>query len=126
MVHSKICASSSAGMPIMSQMICERQRGGDLLDEVALAVGELLEQAVDDRRRLGAHVVLDLGDLLRREPLGDDGAQAEVPWVVHGDHRAEELVHLLRDVADVDALAAAEHLRVAAGRPDVLVAGDAQ
>ena len=64
-VQSKICASSSAGMPIISQMICSGSGGGDLLDEVALAVGELLEQAVDDLGRLDAHVVLDLADLLR-------------------------------------------------------------
>ncbi len=102
----------------------EGERCGDLLDEVAFAIRELLDQPIDDRGRLRADVSLDLGDLPRREPLGDDAAQAEVARVVHGDHRADELVHLLGNVADVDAAAADEHLRVAAGGPHVVVAGD--
>ena len=44
----KICCSSSSGMPIISQMICRGSGAAISLDEVALAVGELLEQPVDD------------------------------------------------------------------------------
>ena len=55
-------------------------------------------------------------DTIEREP--------EVLRVVHADHRAEELVHLLRVVADVRAaLAGAEQFRVAADVPDVVVPG---
>ncbi len=100
----------------------EGQGGGDVLDEVALLVGELLEQAVDDLGGLDAHVVLDAADLLGREALRHDRAEAEVLRVVHVDHRAEELVHLLGEIADVRALARAEQLGVAADLPDVLVA----
>ena len=43
----------------MSQMISSGQGRRDVLDEVALLVGELLEQAVDDLGGLDAHVLLD-------------------------------------------------------------------
>ena len=63
-------------------------------------------------------------DLLRREALRHDRAQTEVLRIVHVDHRAEELVHLLREIADVRALPGAEQRGVAAHGPDVLVAGE--
>ena len=62
-------------------------------------------------------------DLFRREALRDDRAESEVLRIVHVDHRAEELVHLLWKVADVRPLSGAEERRVAADVPDVLVAG---
>ena len=94
------------------------------LHEVAFAVGELFDQPVDDGGRFRSYVTLDLRDLLRREPLCHDVAETEVARVVHCDHRADELVHLLGDVADVDAAATDEDLRVAAGGPHVLVPSD--
>ena len=103
----------------------QRQRSGDLVHEVALAVGELLEQAVDDagglrRCTYSSTRAISLGV----KPLDTMRAQPEVRRVVHVDHRAEELGDLLRQVADVRALAAAEQLRVAADVPDVVVVGE--
>ena len=85
----------------MSQMISQRECRCDVLDEVAGLVGEVGEQPVDDLVGLGLHDVLDRGDLLRGEALRHDRAEPEVLRIVHVDHRAEELVHLLRQVADV-------------------------
>ncbi len=108
----------------MSQMISSGSGRRDVLDEVAGLVGEVRQQPVDDLVRLDLHDVLDGGDLLRREALRHDRAEPEVLRIVHVDHRPEELVHLLGQVADVRALARAEQLRVAADVPDVVVAGD--
>jgi len=67
----------------------QRQGGGDVGDEVALA---LVDDGVDDLRRGALHVVLEPLDAARREAARHDAPQARVPRVVHVDHRAEELV----------------------------------
>ena len=101
----------------------ERERCGERLDEVGRAAGVLVEHAIDELCRLALDVLLDLGDLLRGEALGDDRSQPEVLGVVHRDHRAEELVELLGEVADLEPPAGAEQLGMAAGVPDVVVSG---
>ncbi len=73
----------------------ERQRRRDVFDEVAGLVGEVGQQAIDDLVGLRLHDVLDGGDLPWGEALRDDRAEPEVLRIVHVDHRAEELVHLL-------------------------------
>ena len=102
----------------------QRHRCRHLVHEVALAIEEVVQQAIDHAGGLHLHVLLHTSDLLGGEALGDDAAQAEVPWVVHADHRAEELGDLDGHVADVDATTAGEQLRVAADVPHVLVVDD--
>ena len=108
----------------MSQMISSGSAAATFSNEVARLVREIGEQAIDHLVGLGADGVLDGGDLLRGEPLRHDRAQSEVARIVHVDHRAEELVHLLGLVADVGTLARAEEMRVAAHVPDVVVTGE--
>ena len=63
----------------------------------------------------------DAGDFFGGEALRHDRTEPEVFRVVHADHRAEELVHLLGQVTDVRTLSRAEELRVAADVPDVVM-----
>ena len=101
----------------------QRQGRRDVFDEVARLVGEVVEQTVDHLVGLGANRVLDGSDLPGREALRHDRPQPEMTRIVHVDHRAEELVHLLGLVTDVGAHARTEQLSVAADVPDVVVAG---
>ena len=86
----------------------QRHRGGHLVDEVALALWELRQHAIDHAGGVELHELFDAGHFLGREALGDDAAQAEVAGVVHRDHRPEELADLDGHVADVHAAAADE------------------
>jgi len=98
----------------------ERERRGDLGDEVALA---LLDDGVDDRLGGARHVGLDPVDHAGREAARHDAAQSRVARVVHVDHRAEELVEGGRHVADVRALTGAEEFGLARHFEDVGVLG---
>ena len=96
LVQWKTCSVSSSGMPIISQMISQRQRSGDLLDEVARA-GRGGPRACGRRRSAALSLTYSStrATSFGREALGDERAQAVVLRVVHVDHRAEELVELL-------------------------------
>ena len=82
----------------------QRQRGGDPLDEVALAARGLASSMRSTTpvglvaRRSRSTLATSLGV----KPLATSDAQPEVLGVVHVDHRAEELVHLDGQVADVE------------------------
>ncbi len=73
---------------------------GDVDDEVALAA---LTDLVDDRRGLIVDASLEGFDHPGRESGRDEPAQSSVAGIVHGDHRAEELVELRRCVDHDDA-----------------------
>src|SRR5262249_47589450 len=101
----------------------KRQRSSEGLHEVASAIRVTLDRFVHKRPCLVADVLLDLSHHPGRKTLLDDTPEPCMPRIVHVDHRAEELADLVREVRDIGALAAAEHIRPAAGLDDVLVAG---
>ena len=111
-VQRNTCCVSSAGMPIISQMISSGS--GAAIASTKSHSPSGCARACGRRRRRPSSLTycLDPGDLLRREALGDDRPQPVVLRVVHVDHRAEELVELDGQVADVRALARS---RTAAG-----------
>ena len=100
----------------------EGERRGHRGHEVTRAIREAIDHAIDDRAGLLVDVALDAGHLLGREPLRHDRAQPEVLRVVHVDDRAHELGDLGRIVRDVRTVARLEQRRVAARRPDIVVA----
>ena len=103
----------------------EREGTREGLDEVGRAIGVLGDHPVDEVGGDVLDLLLDRRDVLGREPLRHDRAEPEVLGVVHRDHRSEELAEFLVEIADVDPAAArTEQLRIAAGVPDVVVAGD--
>src|SRR5262249_32838320 len=75
----------------------DRQAYRGLGHEVARPGGD---QLVDDPRRAPAYVVLGTGQHARCEGAGDDAADRGVARVVHVDQRAEEALHVRREVRD--------------------------
>ena len=92
------------------------QVGGDVVDEVALAV---LAHGVDDLGARPPHGRLAVADPLRGEAAVDELPALEVGGVVHVDH------HRQGCEPGPDAAGVREDLRVAGDLLDVAVAGDA-
>jgi hypothetical protein len=70
----------------------ERERRGNLRDEVALA---LLDHGIDQLRGPSLDVALEMCERLGGEAARHDAPQPPMAGVVHGDHRTEELAELL-------------------------------
>ena len=102
----------------------QRERCGDVVDEIKLGVAKLFDGAVHDGAGFVFHVLLNACNFFWCEALRNNGAQSHVFRVVHADHGAKEFVEFHREVGDVGAFAAAEQVWVAAGMPDVLVLGE--
>ncbi len=95
------------------------KKSGDLGDEVALA---LSGDALDDLGRDAFDVVLERRQFLGREAGRHDAAQPRVAWIVHVDHRAEELEKVGGKIRDVGPPTRAEVVRTMAHLGDVGVA----
>ena len=111
MVQWKICWWSSSGMPIMSQITCRGSGPASSATDLARAVGMLGDHRFHQAARPVAHRGLGAGHDLRGERPADDVAQAQMPRVVHDDHRPEELRQLRVRVVDGDARLRAEDVR---------------
>ena len=93
----------------------QRQRPGELADQIGLSVGMIGDQRCDQPVGPLAHRRLDAGHHLRGERPADDRAQPLVSRIVEHDHRAEVLGHLRCLVVDRDVGAGAEYVRMTAG-----------
>jgi hypothetical protein len=99
----------------------QRQRSGDVPDEVALAP---FADAVDDLVAHGADVRGALGDALGGEPLVDEGTTALVLGVVHADAQRQRLAVRARCPDAREPLGIAldgQHVLVPGDRPDVVL-----
>ena len=99
------------------------ERTGQIGDDLALAVGMILQHRGHKAAGPVAHRILEEGQHTRGERAADDVAQPGVARIVHRDHRAEVLGQLGGLVADGDPTRGAEDLGVPAGVEHVVVAG---
>ena len=97
---------------------------GDLLHEIAFALGAVLRQSVDDLPRELGHLVLDLAHLARRETPGQQVSELTVLRRVHVDHRLRLALIVASVVGtdhDLEARLVREDLGLARGLDDVRV-----
>ena len=100
----------------------QRQGSGERLDEVdRLTRGPLLFRGGDQPLGAHAHRLLDRRDRLRGEALLDEEPELRVAWVVHHDHRPEELERLGWLFAEGDPRSGGEQFGLAVDLLDVVV-----
>ena len=101
----------------------QRQRPGELADQIGLPVGMIGDHRLHQPVGPLAHRRLDARHHLRRERPADDRAQPLVSRIVHHDHRAEVFGQLRCLVVDGDVGAGAEDVRMTAGEEDIVELG---
>ena len=101
----------------------QRQRPGELADQIGLPIGVVGDQCCHQPMGPFPHRRLDAGHHLWRERSADDRAQSLMARIVEHDHGAEVLGDLGRLVTDGDATSRAENIRMAAGEEHVVKLG---